>query len=112
MESTDNISDIDVAGSSTSSQLVTVSDLLARVGENTKVFLDHLSAQNLGEPTFEFGDGLHPMQQVPEEVQAARDAAVEAAGELYLLLMGPLGLCLESSGDVSRYYQKRLSTPK
>jgi hypothetical protein len=41
------------------------------------------------------------MQQLPEKITSAREAAMEAAGELHLLLMGPLGLLLESAGDVS-----------
>jgi hypothetical protein len=84
-----------------SSQPVTVSDLVAQIEKNTKVFLDHFSAQKLPEPTFENGDGLNLMQQFPEKVTSAREAAMEAAGELHLLLMGPLGLLLESAGDVS-----------
>ncbi|KAF2194759.1 O-methyltransferase [Zopfia rhizophila CBS 207.26] len=76
-----------------------VSTWLEKIEKNTKIFLDYVSSKDLPEPSFESGDGLDITKPLPEEIAAAREAAVEATGELHLLLMGPLGLLLETAGD-------------
>jgi hypothetical protein len=77
-----------------------VSALLATIEKNTKIFLDHLTAQGLPEPSFEAGDGLRLGQELPDEVSQARQLGIEAADVLHHLLLGPLGMILEAPGDV------------
>ncbi|RYP77927.1 hypothetical protein DL769_003300 [Monosporascus sp. CRB-8-3] len=76
-----------------------VTQLLARIQESTKKYLEFFSTQSLPEPSYEDGDGLHPGQRLPEDVQAARDAALEATDELHHLLLGPLGLVVDCPGE-------------
>ncbi len=76
-----------------------MTQLLAQVQENTKKYLEFFSSQNLPEPSFEDGDGLQPGQPLPEAVEAAKYAAIEAADELHHLLLGPIGTIIDCPGD-------------
>ena len=78
-----------------------VSQLLSQIQDNTKRYLEFFESRGLPEPSYEAGDGLDPLQPPPNDVKAFRDAAIEAADELHHLLLGPLGLLLNSPGDVS-----------
>ncbi|KAI1801099.1 putative hydroxyindole O-methyltransferase [Daldinia bambusicola] len=76
-----------------------VTHLLNQIHENTAKYLTFLSAQSLPEPSFENGEGIPQGQRIPIDVQTARDAAIEAAGELRLILLGPLALVMSSQAD-------------
>ena len=77
-----------------------VTQLLERVQSTTKVFLDFVRSQGLPEPSYQNGDGLHPAQPLPHEVQEAREGAIEATYELHHLMLGPLGLLFSCPGEV------------
>ncbi|RDK45505.1 O-methyltransferase [Aspergillus phoenicis ATCC 13157] len=76
-----------------------VTQLLERVQSTTKVFLDFVRSQGLPEPSYQNGDGLHPAQPLPHEVQEAREGAIEATYELHHLMLGPLGLLFSCPGE-------------
>ncbi|KAG6356245.1 hypothetical protein INS49_015632 [Diaporthe citri] len=76
-----------------------VTQLLARLSENTTRYLEYFSERSLPEPSFEDGDGLSPDQELPGAIQAARNVALEATGELHRLLLGPIGLVMSCPGD-------------
>jgi hypothetical protein len=90
-------------------QAKNVSVLLTQLQTHTQKFLDHVVSQGLPEPSFESGDGLDPMKPLPKEVEAAREAAVEATVELQQLLLGPLGLLLDAPGDVGLQHLNALA---
>ncbi|KAI1473787.1 putative hydroxyindole O-methyltransferase [Daldinia eschscholtzii] len=73
--------------------------LLNEIQENTTKYLEFFSAQRLPEPSFENGEGLSSGQGIPIDIQTARSAAIEAADELRLLLLGPLGLVMSFQAD-------------
>jgi len=76
-----------------------ITALLKQIQENTDVFARFFTSQNLPEPSFDHGDHLTPGEELPLDVAAAREAAIEAAHELHDLLLGPTGLILECSGQ-------------
>ncbi|KAI1074870.1 S-adenosyl-L-methionine-dependent methyltransferase [Whalleya microplaca] len=76
-----------------------VTQLLVQIQENTQKYLQFFSTQSLPEPSYQDGDGLQPGQCLPHDVQAARDAALEATDELHHLLLGPLGLVVDCPGQ-------------
>lgn len=78
-----------------------ITALVKQIEKNAGAFAAHFRAQNLPEPSFENGDNLKLGEALPAEVAAMREAAIEAAGELHDLLLGPLGLIVECSGQVS-----------
>lgn len=78
-----------------------VSQLLSRLNDNTKKYLEYFMTRDLPEPSYDDGDGLGPQHGTPSnEIIASRDVAVEAADEFHNLLLGPLGLLLSLPGDV------------
>ncbi|KAL8788742.1 MAG: hypothetical protein Q9195_007149 [Heterodermia aff. obscurata] len=76
-----------------------VSQYLSQIETNTKKYLSYFASNGLSEPSYESGDGLHPLQPPPSDIIAFRDAALQATDELHNLLLGPLGLLLSSPGD-------------
>lgn len=83
--------------------------LLEEVQSSTKVFLDYLKSQDLPEPSFEQGDGIDPQNPPPQDVLAARNAAIYAADELHKLLLGPLRVLLNAPSDVRRELSSSIS---
>ena len=80
-----------------------VTQLLESIQDNTSKYLSHIASQKLPEPTFIQGDGLNPYHPLPNDVAAAKDAALESTIELHYLLLGPLGLILRAPGEVSSF---------
>lgn len=76
-----------------------MTQLLARVQDNTNKYLQFFSSQGLAEPSFSHGDGLSPGQPLPADIQAAKEAAFEATDELHHLLLGPMALIANCAGD-------------
>ncbi|KAI1821854.1 putative hydroxyindole O-methyltransferase [Xylaria intraflava] len=76
-----------------------VTQLLTQIQQGTTKYLEFFTSHSLPEPSYENGDGLSPNQQLPSEVEAARNSALEATAELHRLLLGPLGLLMSSPGD-------------
>ncbi|KAI0513195.1 S-adenosyl-L-methionine-dependent methyltransferase [Xylaria bambusicola] len=76
-----------------------VTQLLTQVQRSTVKYLEYFSMHSLPEPSYKDGDGLGPNQQLPSDIEAARNSALEATEELHQLLLGPLGLILSSPGD-------------
>ncbi|KAI0968466.1 S-adenosyl-L-methionine-dependent methyltransferase [Xylaria arbuscula] len=76
-----------------------VTQLLTQVQQGTAKYLEFFAARSLPEPSYENGDGLGPDQQLPSEVELARNSALEATEELHRLLLGPLGLLMSCPGD-------------
>ncbi|KAL2286674.1 hypothetical protein FJTKL_06667 [Diaporthe vaccinii] len=76
-----------------------MTQLLARVQDNTNKYLQFFSSQGLAEPSFSHGDGLSPGQPLPADIQAAKEAALEATDELHHLLLGPMALIANCAGD-------------
>lgn len=76
-----------------------VTQLLAQIQDNTKKYIEFFSTEALPEPSYEEGDNLPPGHHLPADIQAARDAALEATDELHHLLLGPLGLVVDCPGQ-------------
>ncbi|KOC09718.1 O-methyltransferase [Aspergillus flavus AF70] len=85
--------------SSQSAATGSITQLLDRVHNTTKVYLDFVKSLNLPEPSYQYGDGLDPRQPLPQEVADARESAIEATYELHHLLLGPLGLLFSCPGE-------------
>ena len=77
-----------------------VTKLLTQLNRSTETLLKYFSSKGLPEPSYVAGDGLDPSVSLPQDVQSARDAALEASDELHYLLLGPLNLVLGAPGDV------------
>ncbi|KAF2470381.1 S-adenosyl-L-methionine-dependent methyltransferase [Lindgomyces ingoldianus] len=73
--------------------------LVRQIEKNTGAFIEHFTAKGLPEPSFDNGDNLALGEELPADIAAAREAAIEAAHELHDLLLGPLGLIVECSGQ-------------
>ncbi|PYI05539.1 O-methyltransferase [Aspergillus sclerotiicarbonarius CBS 121057] len=84
---------------STSTTTDSVTQLLQKVQATTKIYLDFVKAQGLPEPSYQHGDGLHPALALPQQVQEAKEGAIEATYELHHLLLGPLGLLFSCPGE-------------
>lgn len=76
-----------------------ITALVRQVQENAEAYARFFRGQNLPEPSFDHGDHLMPGEELPLHVAAAREAAIEGAHELHNLLLGPLGLLVECSGQ-------------
>ncbi|KAF2846613.1 S-adenosyl-L-methionine-dependent methyltransferase [Plenodomus tracheiphilus IPT5] len=76
-----------------------ITALVKQIQENAEAYAQFFSNQNLPEPSFDHGDHLTPGEELPLDVAAAREAAIEGAHELHDLLLGPLGLIVECSGQ-------------
>lgn len=85
-----------------------ITSLVKQIQENADVFAKFFSNQNLPEPSFDHGDHLTPGEELPLEVAAAREGAIEAAHELHDLLLGPLGLIVECSGQVGHVKEQAM----
>lgn len=77
-----------------------VTRLLREIQENTTKYLTYLETQQIPEPDFLNGDNLDPAKPLPNEITTIKDAALESTIELHNLLLGPLGLLLNSPGEV------------
>lgn len=88
-----------VAGIEAAAATGPMTRLLARVNENTKKYVEFFSRQGLAEPSFDKGDGLSPNSSLPADIQAAKDAALEATDELHHLLLGPVALIANCASD-------------
>jgi hypothetical protein len=76
-----------------------MTELLARVQNNTSKYIEFFTSQGLAEPSFNHGDGLPLGQSLPADIQAAKEAALEATDELNHLLLGPVSLIANCAGD-------------
>lgn len=74
-------------------------ELTNTIQQNTVKVDDFIIANGLPEPSFDAS--YPPVLPLSPEVEAARDAALEALDELRAHLMGPLGTVLHHIGEVT-----------
>jgi hypothetical protein len=71
-----------------------IEDLSSRIATNVEAIKTHLQQNNLPEPSF---DPSCPVTLLTgPEIQAARQAVIEATDELLALMLGPIGILTES----------------
>ncbi|PVH96057.1 S-adenosyl-L-methionine-dependent methyltransferase [Periconia macrospinosa] len=76
-------------------------ELSQSVATNTSIFHDYLTAEGLPLPSHEPSIPPPPLN-LPSEIAAARDAAIQASYDLYELLIGPYGILLNGMFQNSR----------
>lgn len=68
------------------------------IAANTKKYDDYLSSHGLPSPSFEVKTPLK--LELPDDIEKANNAVVEATSELQALMLGPLGSLLDQSREV------------
>ena len=85
-----------------------LSELVSIVSENTKKFEEYLASQNHPQPSLEPDSPL--TLDLPEEIAAYQEIALDACTELRALLLGPIGVLqyqAEVSGPVILLFLRR-----
>lgn len=78
----------------------TITELASTIGETITILNNHLTKNSLPTPSFDV-DGPPTYPPLPDEITAARNAALAASHELHCLLLGPTEHLLNNDGNVS-----------
>lgn len=81
-----------------------VSQYLSHIESNTTKYFEYFALLNLPEPSYDASDGINKRQTPSNDTIAFKDAAIEAADELYHLHLDRLYLILISRGDVGALF--------
>ena len=76
-----------------------ISQLASTISANTAIFDAYLASNGI--PSLSFSTGTPSKIDVPQNIAEARDAVIDASGELQALLLGPRGHLQRQTWEVS-----------